>query len=204
MVTRAVLFCALVFTFSKVAGQFSLPRIDIEAKFSQSVIPGNNGDENNNFPLKAIETTNLQLAAHWQIKQYLALGWVYCGSLRGSAFNGTDFKFNFGKGDSKALTSYNGIDLRLSTGRANRWRPYLSLNYGRAEIVEDKGSIRLATKTNAFGGGLGVMRRMGSRLYWNVLEASFKKFSDKLFWANEGSFMIELKMGLTYNIGKKK
>ena len=200
---RVFLFFASIMAFAEVTAQLSLPRIDIESKLTQNIVPGNQGD-NNAYPLKALETTNLQLGVHWQIKQYLALGWIYSGSLRGSGYNGTDFKFNFGKGDSKALTSFSGIDLRLSTGRANRWRPYLSLSYGKAEVVEDRGSFRLASKTNAFGGSLGIMRRMGTHLYWNVLEASVKIFSKKMFWADDGGVMMELKTGFTYNIGKKK
>lgn len=203
-VKKAVVFFFSLILLNEVDAQFSLPRIDIEAKLAQDIVPGDEGDANNSSSFKALETTNLQLGAHWQITQQIALGWIYSGSMRGSGYNTTDFNFNFGKGDTKALTSFSGIDLRLSTGRANRWRPYLSICYGKAEIVEARGSFRLATKTNAIGGSFGIMRRMGNHLYWNVFEAGAKKFSDKLFWANDGTFMIELKMGFTYNIGKKK
>lgn len=179
--------------------QFSLPRFDVEAKIAQSVMPG--GDKEDGT-LKAMETTNIVLGAHWQITQNIALGWIYSNSLRGNGYNNKDFKFNIGGGDSQAYSSYNAIDLRVSTGRAARWRPYLNLNYGKVEIVEDKG-FRLANKTNAFGGGIGIMRRYGNHLYWNVFEASAKSFSQKLFWADV-SFMVEIKTGFTYNIGKRK
>src|SRR5258708_23961089 len=162
---KVFLFFVSIMAFVEVTAQFSLPRIDIEGKLTQNIVPGNQGD-NNVYPLKALETSNLQLGAHWQITQNVALGWLYSSSLRGSGYNSTDFKFNFGKGDSKALTSFNGIDLRLSIGRASKWRPYLSVCYGKAEIVEDRGSFRLASKINAIGGSLGIMRRMGNHLYW--------------------------------------
>ena len=180
--------------------QFQLPRIDVEAKLSQIVLPGDNSGQ---YTLKALETTNYLLAAHWQINQHFALGWVYSNSLRGSGYNVNDFKFNFGNGDSKAMTMYSGPDLRISTGRAKVWRQYLSINYCKAEVVEDKGSFRYAQKTNAIGGSIGVARKMGSHIYWNVFELGAKAFTDKIFWSNMGA-AFEIKMGLTYNLGKKK
>ncbi|MBS1680583.1 MAG: hypothetical protein JST48_02630 [Bacteroidetes bacterium] len=197
---KAILWLMFVLcSLSKVEAQFTLPRIDVEAKISQSVLPGG---EHEDGTLKAMETTNIALGAHWQVTQNIAVGWVYSNSLRGSGYNSNDFNFNFGSGDSKAYNSYSGFDVRLSAGRAVRWRPYVNLNYGRIEIVEDKG-FRLASKQNAVGGGIGIMRRYGNHLYWNVFEASVKSFSEKLFWADV-SFMIEIKTGFTYNIGKKK
>jgi hypothetical protein len=180
--------------------QFQLPRIDVEAKVSQVVLPGDNQDQ---YTLRALETTNLSLGAHWQINQHFALGWIYSNSFRGSGYNINNFKFNFGNGDSKAMTMFSGLDLRISTGRAKIWRQYVSLNYGKAEIVEDKGSFRYSQKTNAIGGSIGVARRMGSHIYWNVFELGAKAFTDKIFWSNM-SAMFEIKMGLTYNLGKKK
>jgi len=180
--------------------QFQLPRIDVEAKIVQTVLPGDNYDQ---YTVKAIETTNLLLGAHWQINQHFAVGWVYSNSFRGSGYNVNDFKFNFGSGDSKAMTMFSGPDLRISTGRAKKWRQYLSINYGKAEVVEDKGSFRYSQKTNAFGASIGVARKIGNHLYWNVFEVGAKGFTDKIFWANNG-FMFEIKMGFTYNIGKRK
>jgi len=193
----------IALAYGTATAQITLPRIDVEMKLSQNVIPGNIHDVNN-YPLKAIETTNLDLGAHWQITQHIAVGWVYSNSMRGNGYNTEDFKFNFGTGDTKAQTLFSGLDLRFSTGRSKKWRQYISLTYGKAEVVEDKGSYRLANKTNAIGGNIGVMLRMGNHLYWNVLEAGMKQFSNKLFWADDGNFMISIKMGITYNIGKKK
>jgi len=201
MANRAMILCISLSAMSKICiAQFQLPRIDVEAKVTQSVLPG---DNSGNYSLKALETTSVLLAAHWQISQHLALGWLYSNSFRGSGYNLDDFKFNFGKGDSKALTLLTGPDLRISTGRAKKWRQYLSINYCKVEVVEDKGSFRYSQKTNAFGASVGVARRLGNRLYWNVFEIGAKKFTDQLFWANT-SFMLDVKMGFTYNLGKKK
>ena len=202
MRNRHTIVCILLLVSIQGVAQFSLPRIDVEAKVTQNIVPA--GDNSSpSYSLKALETTNIFLGAHWQINQHIAVGWIYSNSLRGSGYNNTDFKFNFGQGDTKALTSFSGIDLRLSAGRARKWRPYLSISYCTAQIIEDKGAFRLATKTNAIGGSIGFMRRMGNRLYFNAIELGVRKFSDKLFWADTG-FLIEAKMGFTYNIGKKK
>ncbi len=201
MVNRIAIAMFSLCSFSTIGfAQFQLPRIDVEAKLNQVILPGDNSDQ---YTVRAIETTNLLLGAHWQINQHFAVGWIYSNSFRGSGYNINDFKFNFGNGDSKAMTMFSGPDIRISTGRAKRWRQYLSINYCKVEVVEDKGSFRYAQKTNAFGGSIGVARKIGNHLYWNVFEIGAKSFSDKIFWANIG-FMVEVKMGFTYNLGKKK
>src|SRR5258706_7144754 len=196
----------LFFCFFSVAclAQLRLPRIDIEAKVHQTLIPA--GSDKGSSSLKAISTANLLLGAHVQINQNIAIGWIYSSSFKGSGYNTVDFKGNiFGNGDSKASTLISGPDLRISTGRASKWRPYLSINYSNVQIVEDKDSFRFSTKLTAIGGSFGIMRRYGNHLYWNVLEVGVKKMSQKLFWGDQDSGMlIDLKMGFTYNIGKQK
>ncbi len=194
---------AVTFILEEAKAQFTLPRIDIEVKLAQNVVSGSTGNKQT-YPLQALETTDLHLGAHWQINQHIAVGWIYSGSLRGSGYNAQNFNFSFGQGDSKAVTSFSGLDLRLSAGRAVTWRPYMSLSYGKAEVVEDKGSFRLADKTTSVGGSIGIMRRFGHHLYWNVFEAGLRQFSSKLFWADDGNFIITFRTGFTYNIGKKR
>lgn len=205
MAARYFILVFLCFGSCVCLGQFQMPRIDIDLKLHQALIPAEN-NQNSRSSLNVLATTNLQFGAHIQINQYFAAGWIYSGSFRGSGYNTVDFKGNiFKDGDSKAITSMNGPELRISTGRAGKWRPYLSLNYFNLQVVEDKGSFRFSTKVSAIGGSIGIMRRYGNHLYWNVFEAGVKKLSEKLFWADSGTnLMIELKTGFTYNIGKRK
>lgn len=197
---NAIFFVSLLAAFNSMA-QFQLPRIDFEVKAAELVFPGH---DQSPYSLRALETTNLHLAAHVQITQHVAVGWFYSTSMRGNGYNAPhDFKFNFGSGDSKAMTLFTGIDLRLSAGRAAKLRPYVSLNYGKAQVVEDKGSYRLSSDQTAIGGSFGLMRRMSNRLYWNIIELGAKSLSQKLFWSPSGIF-LETKMGFTYNIGKRK
>jgi hypothetical protein len=202
MLYRILILIAALFSFNMVNAQFQLPRIDLEVKVSENISPG--GGDNQQYSLRALETTNLHLATHIQINQHIAVGWFYSTSIRGNGYNAPhDFKFNFGSGDTKALSFFTGPDIRISAGRATRWRPYLSINYCKAQIIEDKGTYRLATNVNAFGGSFGIMRRMSNRLYWNVIEIGGRKLSQKIYWQENG-FLLDLKMGFTYNIGKKK
>ena len=181
--------------------QIWLPMVDLEVKASQNVIPANNV---NLISLRVMETTNLFLAAHVQINQYLAAGWIYSRSFRGQGYNSpNDFKFHFGRGDSRAITLMQGPEIRISAGRSAKWRPYLNLNYCVAQVVEDKGSYRFASKQTALGASIGLMRRLGNRLYFNVLELGMKRFSEKIFWADT-KLLLEAKTGFTYNIGKRK
>ncbi len=204
MVSRfAILFISLISFSTLGLAQFRMPRIDVEVKIHQVLIPGN-GDQNSPSSLKAISTANLLLGAHVQINQYFAVGWYYSNSFSGSGYNTVDFKGKFwAKGDSKAMTQLSGPEIRISTGRASKWRPYLILNYSNIQIVEDKESFRFSSKLTAIGASMGIMRRYGNHLYWNVLEIGGKSFSEKLFWA-DASGLIDVKMGFTYNIGKKK
>ncbi len=98
----------------------------------------------------------------------------------------------------------NGPDIRFSTGRIKNWRPYLSLNYMDVEFVEDRGGYRLANKTKAFGAGIGFMRKLGNKLYWNVLEVNGHFLAEKVYWYTNSDVILEVKTGFTYNFGKQK
>jgi Outer membrane protein beta-barrel domain len=193
-----VVLLLLLMSGISVNAQFQLPQFDVEIKGQQNLIPG---DGQNDGDLQVAETTNIYGAAHVQLGQHIAVGGFFSKSLRGTG------KFSLGQGDvtHDILFLQKGIDLRLSTGRARNWRPYLSLNYSKIEIVEDNGGYRIASKTNAFGGSLGIMRKLGSKLYLTVIELGAKSMSDEIFWfSTSDKLIIDLKMGLLYNIGKKK
>ena len=85
-------------------------------------------------------------------------------------------------------------------------RYYLSVNYGQVELVQDNEIYRTAGKSNAFGGSIGMMRRLSNNLYLNIIELGVKVMSDEIFWFNttKDKFIVDAKTGLTYNIGKRK
>lgn len=179
--------------------QFQLPQFDVELKVQQNLIPG---DGQNDGDLQVIETTNMYGGTHVQLGQHVALGGFYSNSFRGMG------RFSVGQDgniEHDVLLLQKGIDIRFSTGRAKNWRKYLTINYSQIELVEDNGDYRLAGKTNAFGGSLGIMRKLGNKLYLTVIELGAKVMSDEIFWVGTSNkIIIDAKMGLLYNIGKKK
>jgi hypothetical protein len=191
--------CIVQTTFA----QFRLPSFDIEVKANQIVIPG---EGRRDGELKVLESTNMHCGVHVHFGQRLALGVYYSKSFRGTS------KISYGDGTADiqrdALTAIRGIDLRLSGNRARSWRPHISANFSIIEIVQDNESHRVAGKSPVYGINFGLMKKLSNRLYLNVIELGVKYINDKMFWFdNNGATSYplgEAKMGLTYNIGKRK
>ncbi|GEM_PF-1241987 len=186
---------------SRANAQLKLPKFDAELKIQQTLVRGS-GDTEGEFQF--VETTNFFGGAHVQINQHIAIGAYYGRSFRGE---GAFRLFDNNKIRYEILQLQKGFDIRISTSRAKNWRKYLVINYGQIEMVKVGESFRSGDKTNAFGFNLGIMRRLSNNLYLNVLELGVKIMSDTMFWLETNDtklIMADAKMGLTYNIGKKK
>lgn len=198
---RSILIVALLLLcVGTIKAQLKLPTFDVELKIQQTLLPGE-GD--NDGQLEFAETTNFYGGAHVQINQYVAIGGYYGRSFRGNA----KFKNGIGSTENETLQLQKGIDIRVSTSRAKKWRKYLVVNYGQIEYVSVKESFRLADKSAAFGANLGLMRRLSNNLYLTVIELGVKVMSDDIFWfeaPDADNIIAEAKMGLVYNIGKRK
>lgn len=200
MVNRWFIFFLLTLASINGVAQLKLPTFDVELKIHQNLIPG---DGQHDGDIKFVETTSFYGGAHVQINQYVALGVFYSRSFRGAA----GISYNDGNSDQTAevLQLQKGLDVRLSTGRAKKWRKYLSINYSQVELVQVNEAYRLADKSNAFGASLGIMRKLGNRLYLNVIDLGVIVMTDEIFWlGNSNKVIINTKIGLTYNIGKRK
>ena len=193
MVNRWSIFFLLTLASIHGVAQLKLPTFDVELKISQNSIIGS-GDVQ-----LFVETTNFYGGAHVQINQHVALGGFYSRSFRGVTDNGNSDQ------KAEALQLQKGLDVRLSNGRAKKWRKYLSINYSQVEIVQVNKGFRLAGKSNAFGASLGIMRKLSHNLYLNVIELGVNAMTDEIFWFNTSDkIIIHAKMGLTYNIGRRK
>ena len=189
MVNRWSIFFLLTLASIHGVAQLKLPTFDIELKINQNLIAENT----------FVETTNFYGGAHVQINQHVALGGFYSRSFRGVTVNGNSDQ------KAEALQLQKGLDVRLSNGRAKKWRKYLSVNYSQVEIVQVNKGFRLAGKSNAFGASLGIMRKLSHNLYLNVIELGVNAMTDEIFWFNTSDkIIIHAKMGLTYNIGRRK
>ncbi len=194
-----LLIGSLLFFFCRVNySQIKLPTFDVELKIQQNLTPG---EGQNDGDIEFVETTNFYGGAHVQINQHIALGFFYSRSFRGVG----RVHYENSSVDQEVLQLQKGIDVRFSTSRAKKWRKYLSINYSQVEMVQVYESYRLADKSNAFGFNLGIMCKLSNNLYLNVIELGVKLMSDYIFWfGSENNGIIDAKMGLTYNIGKRK
>lgn len=200
MTFKAYILIGILFCSYSSWAQLRIPTFDVELKIHQSLIPGDTQEDGD---LEFVETTNIYGGAHVQINQYIAIGGYYSRSFRGAG----GFRYNDGNIKNDVIHLQKGLDIRLSTSRAKNWRKYLVVNYGRIEMVKVGESFRYADKTNAFGFNLGIMRRLSNNLYLNVIELGVKVMSDTLFWfeiEDTKLIMADAKIGLTYNIGKRK
>lgn len=194
------LLMAVLTTISQ--AQFSFPKFDVELNGGFAKISADQTVDNN-YSINDVLAMNLQAAAHWQINQNIGLGWTYSKSLSGSISYGSIDNGTTVSTQNIYLLMY-GPTVRISSGRIKNWRPYLNLSLLAVEYVEDKEGYRQAHKTNAGGVGVGIMRRLGNKLYWNVLELSGNVLSEKIFWLTESNLIVEAKTGFTYNFGKLK
>ena len=181
--------------------QFRLPQMDVEVKFGQSIIPASGSSTIDNT-----QTTNVGGALNFHISQHVGVGWYYQRSLSGSTkYQNNDGQSNTPSKEAQMLLT--GPVLRISTGRGSKWRPYIALSYSKMEIVQSNGGYNVSSKTNALGVNIGVMRRLGNRLYLNLIEVGGRLMNELPFWyesTGSNGGMIEAKTGLTYNFGKRK
>lgn len=187
-----------------ILAQFRLPPFDVEVKVAQALIPTFNDNNSATIKLDFLEATSIYGAAHLQIGQHLGIGWLYSRSFRGTVRYSTNNNTQTPPAAENAFLLVNGPDLRISSGRGKKTRWYLSLNYTQVEFIDEKVGYRLAHKTNAFGGSIGIMKRLSNTVYFNIIELGAKAMlGEKAFWLNS-DLMLEAKTGFTLNFSKRK
>lgn len=181
--------------------QLRIPIFDVELNIQQNEIPGEGREDGD---IGFAESTNVYAGVHVQINQHIALGGFYSRSFRGEGkiqnTNGGNSVYR------EVLHLQKGMDVRLSSRRAKKWRKYLVVSYSQVELVQVGEAFRLADKSNAFGSRLGIMRKLSNNLYLNMIDLGSTVITDDIFWFGSTSHIVifDAKMGLTYNIGKKK
>ena len=184
--------------------QFHLPPFDVELKVQEALLPSEDNGQSALIKIGYLETTNIYGAAHLQFGQHLAIGWLYAQSFRGVVNYSSSDGSQSPPANEKASMLMFGPDLRYTTSRAKKTRFSMSLNYTQVEFTDDKGSYRLAHKTNAIGISFGLIKRLSNTIDFNIIELGSKGFlGEKAFWMEAG-MMLEAKTGLTFNFSKRK
>jgi len=187
--------------------QISIPPIDFQLKGGVSILEDVQDSYGN---LYSYSTPILSGEINWNITQNISLGAF--SSIGPYAQSNFDMSSNLGGETSYAATHFlYGAKLRLSTGRAPRFRPFTEISYGKLEIQMEKEIYRLSSSTTFFGLSIGLMIRAGSRMYIILPQANIRFRSSGFFFETPGDYAIgsfvpfaELCAGLSYNIGKKK
>jgi len=184
-------------------------QFDVELKAGGGPINVANADDNMDSNIDHAEIFPVQGGLHLAITQHLAIGGFYARSVAGSVYyqSGSSSTSNFSSPgyDVSIESLMYGLDLRLSTGRAAKWRPYISASYGKAEFVQEASeeqpySLAASSKLIALNGGM--MLRFGHNFYWNLFEVSGKYLPDRIFWL-DSDLCIEFKTGFLYHIRLK-
>lgn len=186
--------------------QISIPPIDFQLKGGVGVLAGAKDSYGNPFSYTA---PILYGEINWNITQHIALGAF--GS-RG-VYSQSNYKVESMGGDASYGGSHSlyGLKLRLSTGRAPKFRLFTEINYGKMDMYMEKDTYRVASSTTFFGWSAGLMIRAGSRLYIVLPQINLRFRSEGFFFEEPNDYLFsdysplaEVCAGLSYNIGKKK
>ncbi len=186
------------------AAQFRLPSMDfsLKAGYLNILDEYNIGTQNYSY---LYESLFVQGEVNFHVGQHLAVGYFHNRTAIVSNYHSEENSGGNNNADLDAKHLMHGLNVRFSTGRSSKLRPYFQAKYILFEAVVDLGSYRIATDATAASVGAGLMLRLGNRLYLNLVEAEFGKLlkSNDVLFRDKGSFLL-LKTGISYNIGKKK
>lgn len=135
--------------------------------------------------------------------QHIALGYYYQRGIIVSDYHGSDG--SSGSLDQDASHLLKGINLRFSTGRSGKFRPYIQAKYSWYEVVVHYDGFNIAGSGNTIAMGAGVMLRVGHKFYLNLLEADIHKItsvSELMF--NKNDMFPQVKTGVTYAFSRRK
>jgi hypothetical protein len=173
--------------------------VGLKAGWGRNVGDGESSDASHG------EFIPIQGSLHIAVSQNLAVGGFYARSASGLVHYDNSGSGSGPGYETNLETLMYGADLRLSAGRAAKWRPYLSVSFGKAEFVQEASinqPYTLAASSPLVALNAGIMLRFGRNFYWNIVEASGKYLPNRIFWL-DSEMCIELKTGFLYHIRLK-
>jgi hypothetical protein len=204
MVSKYFITSMLIMTLASGANaQFRLPSFEIAAKGGYLYASDNIENSDGNSLQNDYESVYAQGEISVHFGQHIALGYYYQKSVFGN-YHGSN-----GSGSSNIDQDgehlIHGLNLRFSTGRAAKFRPYIQAKYFSHQFVVHYNGFNLATEGSGAAAGVGLMLRFGHNLYLNIVEAEVNMFigTNEVLFAKQDLFPI-VRTGLTYNFSKKK
>jgi hypothetical protein len=174
-----------------VNAQLRVPSFDVALKTGYYMI--NDGNDNS----YKYESIPLHAEVNGHVNQHIAIGYFYQRSVYAN-YHGSGVDIS---GDHLM----HGVNIRLSSGRAPKFRPYLNVKYFSYQTVVNFKNYNVASKGNGASAGFGLMVRLSHRLYLNVAEAEIGGLlttSEVLF--NEKKAFLQARTGVTYNFSRRK
>jgi hypothetical protein len=201
MVCKYIGTFILVMMVSEVNAQLRIPSFEVALKGGYLRIDDDRQNQSQQDEY-VYEGAFVQGELMVHIGQHLAVGYFYQRSIFANYHSRENLSVNL---DQDAEHLIHGINLRLSTGRAAKFRPYLSAKYFQNQFVVNFESYNIATEGTGASAGFGLMMRMGHNLYINILEveASTILQDNEVIFVQNNVFPV-VRTGVTYNFSKRK
>jgi hypothetical protein len=202
---RFCLLIVLVSLASSVFAQLRVPSFEVALKGGYVNISDDSNDPvSGSNEHKTYESVYIQGEINFHIGQHIALGYFHQRSVFG------DYHYTSGGSSGIPLEFtgkhlIHGLNLRLSTGRTSKLRPYIQFKYFLDQFVIDYEGFNVARDGSGAAAGLGLMMRIGHKIYINLVEVeacTFLNDSDVLFV--DGNVFPTARTGITYNFSKRK
>lgn len=204
----------LVFVFTiigtPVFSQFHLPPLEIQIKGGitgreiEYIRPYTNGGGQTDHVYYEYIAPTVSADINWNITQHFAAGAYWVMGIPGNNnYKWTDSNWST-SGNGAASHQEYGIKLRGYTGRARTLRPFVEIAYGKWEMYIEQNGYRMANSTAAFGTTLGLMIKLGSKLYLVLPQLNVRFRSEPFYFESNNQPFLEIVGGLSYNLGKRK
>lgn len=197
-----LIFSVLVLSAS---AQLRVPSFEVAVKAGYVNIGDDRNDPSGgNSIFRTYESIYAQGELSVHIGQHIAIGYFHQRSILGDYH---DSGGNSGQDvNLEGEHLIHGLNLRLSTGRTSKFRAYVQFKYFESQFLIDYGDFRVAREGPGAGAGVGLMLRLGHKLYLNLIEAEATTLlseSDVLF-SDDKILFPTVRTGITYNFSKRK
>lgn len=204
----------LVFVFTIIStpvfSQFHLPPLEIQIKGGitgreiEYIRPYTNGGGQTEYVFYEYIAPTVSADINWNITQYFSAGAYWVIGIPGNNNYKKTNGFWSTSGNGGASHQEYGIKLRGSMGRASTLRPFVEIAYGKWDMYIEQNGYRMANSTTAFGTTLGLMIKLGSKLYLVLPQLNVRFRSEPFYFESKNQPFIEIVGGLSYNLGKRK